>query len=98
CAVVFMCLKTVEYNSKLNHHHGIKLIDNSVMEGVILDKTDRVRFNGEKITFSLQAALPAVLRDLDSKEFPTFTVTDGPDGTVGTELKTASAFKSWFHD
>jgi len=98
CAVVFMCLKTVEYNSKLNHHHGIKLIDNSVMEGVILDKTDRVRFSAEKITFSLQAALPAVLRDLDSDEFPAFTVTDGPEGTVGTEIKTASAFKSWFHE
>lgn len=97
CAVVFMCLKTIEYNSKLNHHHGIKLIDNSVMEGVILDKTDRVRFSAEKITFSLQSALPAVLRDLDSGDFPAFTVTDGPEGTVGTELKTASAFKSWFH-
>jgi heme/copper-type cytochrome/quinol oxidase subunit 3 len=98
CAVVFMCLKMVEYNSKLNHHHGVKLIDNSVMEGVILDKTDQVRFDGEKITFSLQAALPAVLKDLDSKEFPAFTVTDGPEGTVGTELKTAAAFRSWFHD
>ncbi|MDP4793168.1 MAG: cytochrome c oxidase subunit 3 [Verrucomicrobiales bacterium] len=98
CAVVFMCLKGVEYNSKLNKHHGIKLVDNSVMEGVIIGKTDRLRFHGEKMTFSLQAALPAVLRDLDSKDFPGFTVTDGPEGTVGTELKTASAFKSWFHD
>jgi heme/copper-type cytochrome/quinol oxidase subunit 3 len=48
CAVVFMCLKTVEYNSKLNHHHGIKLTDNSVMEGTILDKTDRIRFQRAK--------------------------------------------------
>lgn len=98
CAVVFMCLKTVEYNSKLNHHHGIKLVDNSVMEGTILDKTDRLRFSGETITFNLQAALPAVLRDLDSSEFPKFTVTDGPEGTVGTEIGSPSSFKKWFHE
>ena len=23
CALVFMCIKGIEYNSKLNHHHGI---------------------------------------------------------------------------
>jgi heme/copper-type cytochrome/quinol oxidase subunit 3 len=54
CAVVFMCIKMYEYNSKLYHHHGIKLVDNSVMEGTIFDKTDQIRFNGEKITFSLK--------------------------------------------
>ena len=62
CAVIFMCIKSVEYNSKLTKHHGIKLVDNSVMEGVIKDKTDQVRFSGDKLTFSLQGAVPAVLR------------------------------------
>lgn len=98
CAVVFMCLKTVEYNSKLNHHHGIKLTDNSVMEGKILEKTDRIRFNGEKITLSLQGALPAVLKDLDSDDFPEFTVTEGPEGTVGTKLSSPSGLNAWFHE
>ncbi len=98
CAVIFMCLKTVEYNSKLNHHHGIKLADNSVMEGVIKDKTDRIRFNAEKVTFSLQGALPAVFQDLDDSSFPVLKVTDGPEGTVGTELMTESEFQAWFHE
>ncbi len=97
CAVVFMCLKTVEHNSKLNHHHGIKLVDNSVMEGTIVEGTDRLRFSGEKITINLQAALPAVLRDLDSSDFPKFTVTDGPEGNCRQgDVDSASEFKAWF--
>jgi heme/copper-type cytochrome/quinol oxidase subunit 3 len=102
CAVVFMCIKTVEYNSKLNHHHGIKLADNSVMEGVILDKTDRIRFAGEKLSFSLNGALPAALNDLrsedfkDSGAFPAFTVVEGPEGVKGAEIASYSDFKAWF--
>lgn len=96
CAVVFMCIKMVEYNSKLNHHHGIKLVDNSVMEGVILDRTDRIRFKGEKLTFSLNGALPAALRDLGDGKFPAFTVTEGPEGAKGAEIDSLSEFKDWF--
>jgi len=98
CAVAFMCIKSIEYNSKLNHHHGIKLIDNSVMEGAILDKTDRVRFEGEKITFNLQGALPAVLRDIREESFPKFKVIEGPEGVVGNEITSLSSFKGWFAD
>ncbi len=98
CAVVFMCIKTVEYNSKLNHHHGIKLVDNSVMEGTILNKTDRISFKGEKLTFSLNGALPAALRDLEGDAFPKFKVTEGPEGTVGVEIQSLSQFKGWFAD
>lgn len=96
CAVVFMCIKTVEYNSKLNKHHGIKLVDNSVMEGVIKDKTDRIRFSGEKLTFSLQGGVPAVLSDLTDETFPTFKVVEGPEELLNQEIKSASEFKSWF--
>ncbi len=96
CALVFMGIKSVEYNSKLNHHHGIKLADNSVMEGVILDKSDRIRFNGEKLSFNLQGALPAVLKDIQGDSFPKFKVVAGPEGTVGTEIGSRSAFKAWF--
>lgn len=98
CAVIFMCIKMVEYNSKLNHHHGIKLVDNSVMEGTILNKTDRITFKGEKLTFSLQGALPAVLKDLQGEDFPKFKVTEGPEGSVGTEIQSLSQFKGWFAD
>ncbi len=97
CALVFMGIKTVEYNSKLNHHHGIKLKDDSVMEGVILDRSDRIRFSGEKITLSLQGALPAVLKDLEKgAAFPKFTVVEGPEHVKGVEITSASALKSWF--
>ncbi len=96
CAAVFMCIKTVEYNSKLNHHHGIKLVDNSVMEGVILNQTDHLQFTGEKLSFSLSGALPAVLNDLKGEEFPVFTVAEGPEGVKGAEISSHAAFKAWF--
>ena len=98
CAVVFMCIKSVEYHSKLTKHHGIKLIDTSVMEGKIVDKTDRIRVSGEKLTFSLQGAVPAVFGDLDGDAFPKLKVTEGPEGTVGNEIQSLSQFKAWFAD
>ncbi|MCG8602200.1 MAG: cytochrome c oxidase subunit 3 [Verrucomicrobiales bacterium] len=100
CAVVFMCVKTVEYNSKLNKHHGIKLVDNSVMEGTILEKTDRIRFEGNRAVFGLQGALPAFLKDISDEDFPAFTATvqfkDDEDPQV-TEISSESQFKKWFH-
>ncbi|HRQ87301.1 MAG TPA: cytochrome c oxidase subunit 3 [Bacteroidia bacterium] len=96
CAAIFMCIKTVEYRSKLTQHHGIKLVDNSVMEGVILDHSDQIRFSGEKLTLGLQGALPAVLKDLDGETFPKFKVTEGPKDLVGEEIASLSEFKKWF--
>lgn len=97
CALVFMGIKSVEYYSKLYKHHGIKLADDSVMEGTILNNTDKIRFTGEKITVNLQGALPAVLGDLEkSAAFPAFTVAEGPEGVQGAEIGSPSAFKSWF--
>lgn len=96
CALVFMGIKSVEYYSKLYKHHGIKLVDNSVMEGKILGNTDRIRFSGETLSFSLQGAVPAVLKDFEGKEFPTFTVTEGPEDMIGKEIGSAAALKSWF--
>jgi heme/copper-type cytochrome/quinol oxidase subunit 3 len=97
CALVFMGIKSVEYHSKLYKHHGIKLADDSVMEGTILDNTDRIRFSGEKITVNLQGALPAVLGDFKKgSAFPKFTVVEGIDGVKDAEIGSAAAFKSWF--
>lgn len=95
CAAIFMGVKTVEYNSKLNHHHGIKLIDNSVMEGAILDKTDQVRFEAESVTFSLQGAHPAFLGDLSGEEFPVLKGTAPSTGEEVT-LSSKAEFKKWF--
>lgn len=96
CALAFMVLKSIEYNSKLNHHHGIKLLDNSVMEGHIVDGTDRVRFEADTISISLQGAVPGFLKDLGD-DFPVLTAKVGDDGEP-TEIASASAFKKWFHD
>jgi len=96
CALVFMGIKSVEYYSKLYKHHGIKLVDNSVMEGVILNRTDRIDFKGEKLTFGLQGALPAVIKDFEGETFPKFKVIEGPEGSVGTKIDSVAAFKAWF--
>ena len=96
CAVAFMCIKSIEYNSKLTKHHGIKLLDNSVMEGTILNGTDKIRFSGDKASFSLQGALPIFLRELAGDEFPELTleVADGEDAVAFTSK---GEFKKWFY-
>ncbi len=98
CALVFMCIKGIEYNSKLNHHHGIKLVDNSVMEGTILDHTDQIRFEGTEVSFGLQAGLPVFLKGLTGDSFPVFTTSSGEEGSEPVTISSESEFKSWFYD
>lgn len=95
CAMVFMGIKTIEYRSKLTQHHGIKLLDNSVLEGKILDGTNKIRFEGDSVALSLQGALPAFIKDMEG-DFPAFTVKEGPEDSVGKTLGSYSEFKSWF--
>ncbi len=101
CAVAFMCIKGVEYNSKLTKHHGIKLLDNSVMEGTILDGTDRIRFDAKSVTFGLQGAHPIFLKEIAGDEFPVLTV-EQAEGAEGTEagpvtISSKGDFKKWFN-
>ena len=96
CAAVFMCIKGVEYNSKLNKHHGIKLMDNSVMEGKIKDKTDQIRFDATEVSFSLQGGIPSFLESIDG-EFPTLKLEVG-EGEDEVTIETESEFKKWFFD
>jgi heme/copper-type cytochrome/quinol oxidase subunit 3 len=99
CAVVFMCIKLVEYNSKLNHHFGIKLKDNSVMEGALAEKGgDRIHFEGSKVSFSFTGALPGFLSDLVGDEFPVFIADPGPADEGPVELKSYREFAAWFHN
>ncbi len=99
CAVAFMCIKAVEYNSKLNHHFGIKLKDNSVMEGSLAEKGgDRISFEGNKVSFSFTGALPGFLSDLAGEAFPVFTADPGPADAGPVEIKTYKEFASWFHN
>lgn len=94
CAAVFMCIKGVEYNSKLNKHHGIKLMDNSVMEGKIKDKTDQIRFDATEVSFSLQGGIPIFLESIDG-EFPTMKLEVG-EGEDEVMIESESEFKKWF--
>lgn len=96
CAAVFMCIKGVEYNSKLNKHHGIKLMDNSVMEGKIKDKTDQIRFDATEVSFSLQGGIPIFLESIDGG-FPTLKLEVG-EGEEEVTIGSESDFKKWFFD
>ena len=96
CSVVFMCIKGVEYNSKLNKHHGIKLMDNSVMEGKIKDKTDQIRFEATEVSFSLQGGIPILLESIDG-DFPELTL-QVEEGDEEITIASASEFKDWFFD
>ncbi len=98
CALVFMGIKSVEYYSKLNLHHGIKLVDNSVMEGKIVDQSDHFRFQGEKVSFGLKGSLPYFVNELSDDAFPVFTVVEGPEAHKGIVLKSASEMKTWFSE
>ncbi|MEM1441835.1 MAG: cytochrome c oxidase subunit 3 [Verrucomicrobiota bacterium] len=95
CAGIFMVIKSIEYNSKLTKHHGIKLIDNSVMEGKIIDGTDKIRFSGNSASFSLQGALPIFLREMAEDEFPELTLEVG-EGEEPIVFTKESEFKKWF--
>ena len=56
CAVIFMCLKGVEYNVKF-HHQAVRLDDYSIIEGHLDYKKDKdknyIKKDGKKIEYNL---------------------------------------------
>lgn len=77
CAVVFLINKGFEYNAKF-HHYGIKLSDNSIVEGHGIDDTIRYdgisevtidvqRFNGEFLNALIGDAPPKFSEVVDGK-------------------------------
>ena len=100
CAAIFMLLKTVEYRSKLFEHHDVRLQDNSILEGKILDKTYHIPFEVEGGSFNLVASNPGFLGDIKG-DFPALTVTwkqlEGEElKEVSEELTTKKQFLDWF--
>ncbi len=93
CAVIFMGIKAYEYNLKLNHHYGVKLKDNTVMEGVLVGDSDLIHFEGKKISLSKSGSVPAFLRDLDGENFPEFTVEGSSEKIT---LSSKAEVKKWF--
>ena len=93
CAAIFMCVKAFEYNKKLNHHYGIKLTDDSVVEGEIANGTDKISFEASKVTLSLQSDLPAFVGHVDGA-FPDFTVMEGEETVT---LQGKKGLRKWFY-
>jgi heme/copper-type cytochrome/quinol oxidase subunit 3 len=95
CALIFMGFKAYEYSDKLLRHHDIKLVDNSIIGGTILERTDKIRFAAEKVTVDFSGGLPGFIGEIDSDDVE-FAVEGAKDG----EAKTVnlSSFKTWFMD
>lgn len=71
CAFLFLVLKGIEYNYKLTHH-GMRLIDNSVVEGVVLDNTDKIRFEAKTATLDVTTGSTEFLNWIKKGEAPVF--------------------------
>ena len=105
CAAIFMLLKTVEYRSKLTQHFDIRLTDNSLMEGKILDKSFKIPFEATSVDFNLIGSTPGFLPDIQG-DFPKLTAKwtewgRGEDGKPAkvertAELTSEREFKQWF--
>jgi len=59
CSLAFLGIKTIEYNSKFNHHFGVRLTDGTLIDGALIRdeehdcEGDVVTFNAKKATFSM---------------------------------------------
>jgi heme/copper-type cytochrome/quinol oxidase subunit 3 len=103
CAVAFMAVKTIEYNSKLNHHFGARLSDGTLLDGALaVDEKhhcpgDYVTFEATKAVFSLDKT--GVFRKIDPY-FIDFAVLKEGSGLVlkgpdGKEIKGVSELATW---
>ncbi len=89
CAFLFLVLKGIEYNYKLTHH-GMRLIDNSVVEGVVLDHTDRIRFEAKTVSLDVTTGSTEFLNWIKKGEAPVFQL-KGEDG----QLEDIGSVSSW---
>lgn len=67
CSAGFMVIKGFEYKYKFTHH-GIRLQDNSVLEGEIVDGTDRILFEIDSIDIKLSGGSPGFHHQLVKQE------------------------------
>ncbi|NNE92532.1 MAG: heme-copper oxidase subunit III [Verrucomicrobiales bacterium] len=104
CAAAFMVNKFIEYKNKLTEHHGIKLVDNSVMEGKIVHDTEKIKFAADSLNVPLQGGLPAFLGDFEG-DFPAFKavyVGKEEEGKEPVKIEksgsSAGDFADWFYE
>lgn len=98
CAVAFLGIKSFEYSSKFKHH-GIVMKDGSVLEGEVVNKTDRIAFAADSVSINLMGGLPGFhktiheqdeegrWRRLSPDELPDLKDKDG---------KSIGNFRDWF--
>jgi heme/copper-type cytochrome/quinol oxidase subunit 3 len=95
CAVIFMGFKAYEYSDKLLNHHDVKLVDNSIIGGKILDRTHKIRFAAEQVTVDFSGGIPGFISEIDKDAGNVeFTIKDAKEGERSTVK--LSEFKSWF--
>lgn len=106
CAAGFMVVKTIEYNSKLNHHFGARLSDGTLLDGALVADDshhcpgDYVTFEADKAVFSL--ARTGIFRKLDPY-FLDFAVLKGGEEMVvnapgGKQLKGMAELSAWLEE
>ncbi len=104
CAAVFMVIKTVEYNSKLNHHFGVRLVDGTLIDGKLAYdeehgcKGDVVTFRATEANFSLAKTGP--LRRIDPYFLDFAVPAEGQELVFtheGQEIR-AHELKGWLED
>ncbi len=93
CSAIFMGIKAFEYHSKLTQHHDIKLLDNSILGGKILDGTDMIRFDAESVTIDFTGGRPGFVSHIEGDEDVEFTITTGEKEGETVKL---SGLDKWF--
>jgi len=73
CAVVFLGIKSYEYYNKFTHH-GMRLTDGSVVEGVVVYPTDKIRFEATSVTLDVTTGSVEFLNWIKKGENPMFKV------------------------
>ena len=73
CAFFFLGVKGYEYYNKFTHY-GMVLADSSVVEGVVLDNTDKIRFEGNSVTIDVTKGSVEFFKWIKKGEHPLFDV------------------------
>ena len=103
CAGIFMVVKSIEYNSKLNHHFGARLTDGTLLDGALVRDEkhncpgDYMTFEATKAVFSLDKT--GVFRKIDPYFLDFSVVKEGADLSVktpdGKTVKAGPELQSW---
>ncbi len=93
CAFFFLGVKGYEYYNKFTHY-GMVLVDHSVVEGVVLDNTDKIRFEGKSVTIDVTKGSVEFLKWVDKGQRLFFDVEiDGKTVSVSNAARWVSSMR-----